>query len=310
VLRRVPYRPRRHALDLVGAALMMAASVALLLALSWGGARYAWTSPPIAALLLASAVLWALFGWRLMRVAEPFLPLAVLGNPVVRTAALAGSCAMGTLVGLTIVMPLYFEVMLGLSAGQSGLALITQMVPTVFFSWMTGRALVHRRHYKWMPLTGASAALLALTALAIWPDTLPLYAVLALIALTGGGLGTVFPVSTVCMQNAVTQHQMGVATATANFFRRLLSALVVAMLGAIVLGGLGGVTGVSMEDLARSASGAELAHAFRFVFLACALTVGFGISFLIAMEERELRGPATAAAAAGAPSGPGTPIPQ
>jgi EmrB/QacA subfamily drug resistance transporter len=310
VLRRVPYQPHKHSLDLTGAALMMSASVALLLALSWGGRRYEWLSPEIAALLLISAALWVLFAWWLARAPEPFLPLNVLGNPVVRTAALAGACAMGALVGLTIVMPLYFEVMKGLSAGESGVALIAQMVPTVTFSWLTGRSLVHQRQYKWMPLSGASAAVLALFALAIWPDTLPLYAVLALLAIIGGGLGTVFPISTVCMQNAVTQHQMGVATATANFFRRLFSALVVAMLGAIVLGGLGGVTGVAVENLVRTASTPELAHAFRFVFLACALVVGFGISFLLAMEERELRGPVTHSPAAGAPSGPGSPIPQ
>jgi len=310
VLRRVPYQPRKHALDLTGAALMMGASVALLLALSWGGRRYGWLSGEIAALIVASAALWVLFAWRLRVAAEPFLPLAVLGNAVVRTAALAGACVMGTAVGLTIVMPLYFEVMMGLSAGQSGLALIPQMAGTGIVSWRTGRALVHRRHYKWMPACGLGAAMLALIVLAIWPDTLPLAAVLTLTAIAGGGMGSMFPVSTVCMQNAVTQQQMGVATATANFFRRLFSALVVAMLGAIVLGGLGGVTGMSVETLARAASGAELAHAFRFVFLACALVLGFAMSFLIAMEERELRGPATQSPAAGAPSGAGAPIPQ
>src|ERR1019366_6935795 len=47
---------------------------------------------------------------RALATVEPFLPLAVLGNPVVRCAALAGACAMATLVGMTIFVPLYFEV--------------------------------------------------------------------------------------------------------------------------------------------------------------------------------------------------------
>ena len=38
VLKRVPFRPRKHRLDLLGAALMMAAAVALLLALVLGRA--------------------------------------------------------------------------------------------------------------------------------------------------------------------------------------------------------------------------------------------------------------------------------
>ena len=78
-----------------------------------------------------SAILWGLFAWRLVATQEPFLPLAVLGNPVVRCAALAGACNMATLVGMTIFVPLYFEVVLHLSAGQSGLALIPLMGATV-----------------------------------------------------------------------------------------------------------------------------------------------------------------------------------
>jgi hypothetical protein len=111
------------------------------------------------------------------------------------------------------------------------------------------------------------------------------------------------------MQNAVSRSQMGVATGAANFFRALFSALVVAVLGAIVLGGLGGVTGMSVEMLARTASAPELAYAFRFVFLACALVLSFGMAFLIAMEERPLRGPSAPSQAATAPTAPATPIP-
>ncbi len=52
VLRRVPFHPRKHRLDVIGALLMMAAAVALLLALTWGGRRFEWISPQIGALLL------------------------------------------------------------------------------------------------------------------------------------------------------------------------------------------------------------------------------------------------------------------
>jgi EmrB/QacA subfamily drug resistance transporter len=307
VLRLVPFRPRQHRLDLIGAALMMSASIALLLALSWGGRRFDWISPAIGALLLTSAVLWGLFAWRLVSAKEPFLPLTVLGNPVVRCAALAGACNMGTLVGMTIFVPLYFEVVLHMSAGQSGLALIPLMGATVLSSTVTGRLMTHIEHYKRMPLIGLSVSILLLVPLAIWAGAMPTYLVLILLTLIGTGLGTVFPVSTVCMQNAVSRSQMGIATGAANFFRALFSALVVAVLGAIVLGGLGGVTGMSVEMLARSASAPELAYAFRFVFMACALVLAFGMAFLISMEQRPLRGPPSQGAEA--PSGPATPIP-
>jgi len=310
VLKLVPYVPRKHRLDIIGAALMMAASVALLLALSWGGRNYDWISWQIGALLLSSVVLWGLFAWRLVSTAEPFLPLTVLGNPVVRCAALTGACNMGTLVGMTIFIPLYFEVVLHLSASQSGMALIPLMSATVVFSTITGRLMMHMEHYKRVPLAGLAIAIVALGPLAIWPGSMPIVLVLLLLTVVGAGLGTVFPISTVCLQNAVARSQMGVATGAANFFRALFSALVVAVLGAIVLGGLGGVTGMSVEMLARNASASELSYAFRFVFLACALVLAFGMAFLISMEQRPLKGPTPPSEGSVSPSAPGTPIPD
>jgi EmrB/QacA subfamily drug resistance transporter len=310
VLKLVPFHPRKHRLDLIGALLLMLAAVSLLLALSYGGRRYDWISGEIGALVLASAVLWGLFAWRLTAVDEPFLPLSVLGNPVVRCAALAGACNMSVLVGMTIFVPLYFEVVLHMSASQSGLALIPLMAATVVSSTGTGRAMVYVVHYKWIAVTGMVMAIAALVPLAIWPGTLPTVAVLALLTLVGAGVGAVFPISTVCLQNAVARSQMGIATGAANFFRALFSSLVVAVLGAIVLGGLGGVAGMSVEMLARSASAVELGYAFRFVFLACGLVLTFGLCFLIAMEEQPLKGPSPPSGGATAPSAPATPIPQ
>jgi MFS family permease len=242
-----------------------------------------------------------------MMTQEPFLPLTVLGNPVVRCAALTGACNMGTLVGMTIFVPLYFEVVLHLSASQSGTALIPLMGATVLFSTITGRLMMHMTHYKRVPLVGLALAILGLVPLSIWPGSMPIWGVLLLLTLVGSGLGTVFPVSTVGLQNAVSRAQMGVATGAANFFRALFSSLVVAVLGAIVLGGLGGTAGMQVEQLARAASAQDLSFAFRFVFMACALVLAFGMAFLIAMEERPLKGPPTQAAEA--PTAPATPIP-
>jgi EmrB/QacA subfamily drug resistance transporter len=307
VLKRVPFQPRKHRLDYLGAVLMVVAAVALLLALSWGGRRYDWISAQTGALLLTSVIFWGLFAWRLMSTKEPFLPLTVLANPVVRCATLAGACCMGTLVGMTIFVPLYFEVVHHLSASQSGMALIPQMGATVLLSTLTGQAMSRVTQYKRMPLIGLTASILSLGSLSIWPAAMPLPLVLLLLAVVGAGLGSVFPISTVCMQNAVSRAHIGVATGSANFFRALISALVVAVLGAIVLGGLGGVAGEAVERLARAASGPELAHAFRFVYLTAALVLAFAMAFIIAMEQKPLKGPSTPTATA--PQAPATPIP-
>jgi MFS family permease len=310
-LKLVPFHPRKHSLDFVGALLMIGAAVALLLLLSWGGRDYPWLSAPMLGLFAVSLALWVLFAWRLARAEEPFLPLAVLGTKVVRAAALAGACNMGVLVGMTIYTPLYFEVVLHMSASESGIALIPMMGATVLGSTITGQLLSRLIHYKRVPLIGTGVGVVCLGVLAAFPATLPLWAVLTLQFVIGSSFGTVFPISTVCMQNAVARSQLGIATGAANFFRALSSSLVVAVLGAIVLGHLGGGgTGGAVEALARAASSDVLIQAFRIVFATCALVLCGGLAFLIVLEERPLRGPTPPSEGAIAPTGPATPIPE
>jgi MFS family permease len=292
VLRRLPLHQRRHALDLPGALLLIAAAIALMLGLTWGGVRFPWLSWQVLALFAGSALLWGLFSWRLATAPEPFLPLSVLANPTVRTATLSGACCMGVLVGLTIFIPLYFEVIVHLSASQSGLALIPLMGTSVISATLTGQLMARVEHYKRMAFAGFVIAIAGVGALAIWPVGLPMAGMIAILAAIGFGIGAVFPVTTVSMQNAVSGRHMGIATGSLNFFRSLGSALTVALLGAIVLGGIGASGGVSVEALARTASEPALVYAFRFVFLAAMLILCFGLAFLIGMEEKPLRGPA------------------
>src|SRR6516164_2680945 len=57
-LRQLPRNERPHQLDVIGAILMVAAGLSLMLALAWGGTHYGWSSPLIVALLAGSAMLW------------------------------------------------------------------------------------------------------------------------------------------------------------------------------------------------------------------------------------------------------------
>ena len=125
-----------------------------------GGTRYSWTSPMILALVASSSVLSVLFVARLYRAPEPFLPLAVLNNQVMRMGTTAASLAMGTSIGLTIFVPLYFEVVHKLSATESGLALIPLALTTPG-SLLSGQAMLYWRHYKLAPIIGLVFGLIA-----------------------------------------------------------------------------------------------------------------------------------------------------
>ncbi len=77
-------------------------------------------------------------------------------------------------------------------------------------------------------------------------DRLPLVSIELLLATISIGLGTVLPVTTVCIQNAVGVHELGTATASMNFFRQLGGAFIVAIFGTIVLNGAG-LSGADMR---------------------------------------------------------------
>ncbi len=184
-----------------------------------------------------SFVLSLLFGWRLVRAPEPFLPLTVLNNPVMRTGTTSASLAMGVSIGLTIFVPLYFELVHGLSATESGIALIPLALTTPG-SLLSGQAMLYWRHYKRAPVVGLVPVSVALAFL-IWRPDLPLSYVIVITGVVGTAIGLVYPVTTVSIQNAVPHYQVGIAMGALNFFRALASALAVAVMGAILLAGLG-----------------------------------------------------------------------
>ena len=179
-------------------------------------------------------------------------------NPVVGTGTASSFFGVGTMVALSIYVPIYFEAVVGLSAGQSGFALIALMGGTVAGAQIAGRVMAWSEHYKRGPTVGLAVAIASTALLAVTAGSLPLWQFEVLLALSGLGLGTIFPVTTVAIQNAVEPHQLGTATASFNFFRSLGSAILVAVFGAIFLGGLGfGGRPIGSLDRSGRRGGAE-----------------------------------------------------
>jgi len=291
-LARLPRHERPHRLDIPGAALMVCATVALLLALSQGGNLHPWLSPQVIGLIGLSLVFWIAFALRLMRAREPLIPLPLFANQVVRTGVLAAAFGMGAFIGLTIYMPVYYETVWGLNAAQSGFALLPLMLGTVIGATVSGRLMMRLDHYKRVPVIGLSVAITAMLVLAFFVTTLPFWLVATLIAVISAGNGTLLPVSTVAIQNAVALHQVGTVTGAMGFFRQLGGALMVAALGAIVLGGLGAADPDAARALrsgALSADPERFAGAFSWAFGFAALILAGALGFLLRMRELPLR---------------------
>jgi MFS family permease len=164
---------------------------------------------------------------------------------------------------------------------------------------ISGRAMMYLRHYKISAYIGMSLAVVAV-ALMVWWPAMPLAYAIFTTGVIGFGVGTVFPTSTVSIQNAVARHEVGVATGAMNFFRALASALVVAIMGAILLAGFGvtperGGVGVELTVSHAGAAGLDVAEVFRWVFVAALAFALAAMVAVILLEERPLHGPAVKA---------------
>ena len=281
-LRRLPVRRHPHALDYLGAALLAAASGSMALAFGDKSAG----APRVLGLLTVSALLWALFIWRLRRAEEPFIPLSVLQNATARNAALCGCFGLGAFIGLCVVMPVYFEGVLGLSADRSGLALIPLMVGTVAGATLSGRLMGRLSHYKAPALVGMSLAFAASLLLAFRLEQFSLAPLNLLLSVVSVGVGAILPVSTVCVQNSVETRNLGSATAVMQFSRQIGSALIVALLGALVMGG-GALAGEGAQFTPQALE--NLAASFREVFAATSGCLALALLFLCLIEEKPLR---------------------
>jgi EmrB/QacA subfamily drug resistance transporter len=289
-LRRLPRHDRPHRLDIPGVTFMVAAAVALLLALDWGGTHYRWLSWQIGALLVGSALLWTLFAVRLLTAREPFIPIAILYGRVTGAITCAGFFSIGTIMGITIFTPLYCQLVLGASASTSGLALIAFMGGATLGSLLTGRLLARLTHYMRVPIIGLVVAIVTLGFLAAEPAGLSLGIFTLLLGVLGIAIGPMYPTTTIVMQNAVKLHQLGTATGALNFFRLLGGAIIVAAFGAIVLGNTGNHAAmVTLEKLA--ADHADFAPGFRLVFIAAGIFLAIALACVLVVEERPLHGP-------------------
>ncbi len=295
-LRKLPRNDRPHRLDVIGAMVMVVAAVLLLLALSWGGVRYPWGSFVILALLLSSALMWAAFARRLATAPEPFIPLEMIRQPLIGLIVIAGFFSIGVIIGLSIAVPLYLELVLGTRASGAGVALIFFVVGTSIGSLTSGKLISQLTHYKRVPVAGLVLSIAMLVMLAAEPAGWSLPAICVVLALGGMGIGTMYPLTTVVIQNAVEPHQFGTATGTLNFFRQLGGAIIVAVFVAIVLGG-GGIAGgepaAGAGGAASAANPAHFAPLFRWVFIAAAAFLFVALVAIVLVEERPLRGPAT-----------------
>ena len=227
----------RHRLDLIGVALSSVALFAIVFGLI-EGQRYDWgtitgwlTIPMVIGAGIALAIAFLAWEWRQP---EPLVPLSLFRN---RNFSLMNWTSAGmsfALQGIFIVIPIYMQSVLGMSALQSGLTVAPMSLTAAILAPITGR-LSDRFGGKYLLMAGlaifgvgAGIVSLVASASSTWATFILPWVI------AGVGLGLVFaPMTTVAMQD-IKPAMAGAASGVLNTTRQLGAVIGAAVIGAVL----------------------------------------------------------------------------
>lgn len=225
-------------IDFLGAGLVIATTIPLLLALTWGGTSYAWGSPRIVTLLAVSALSLGLLLLAERGNPDAIIPLGLFRNRTFTVANLASFVINMAFMGIVMFLPLFMQTVQGISATNSGLSMLPLMAGLILSSIVSGNLVARSGHYKPF-LVGSPVVLLLgvflLTHIGVDTTRADLGWRMFIVGL---GLGPAMSLFNIAIQNAVPVQQMGIATSGAQFYRQIGSTIGAALFGTLLINNL------------------------------------------------------------------------
>jgi len=220
-----------HELDIRGAAYF---SVSIICFMVYIVSALGSVDPLHLALLVVSAVSFAMFVREERRAKEPVLPLDIFSNStfvLISGAAFMISIAM---FGALTFLPLVSVYVLGGKITDAGAALTPLMLSMFIGSATAGQIVSRKNSYKLVALVGCSLVVIGSYLIAqVGIGTTHISIMFAGVIL-GLGIGSMLPLSVVVVQNAFEHSRIGTVTSALTFFRSLGGAIGVAVMGALM----------------------------------------------------------------------------
>ena len=263
-------------IDWLGSLLIVASAVPLLLALSWGGEGLGWGQPRILIGFAAAVVAFIAFIQVSRGKSWAVVPLDLFNDPVVARANLALFLVNLGYMGVPMFFPLYLQLVRGLSASQSGFAMLPLLFGVLLGSMTAGQVARRTQVYKPVIVGGSMISLLALAVLTQMTPETPRWMLTVNLLALGIGLGPAQGMFTLAIQSAVSHARTGVATASAQFCRQIGATVGVAIFGALLNYQLSGELHAWVPELAPAGQTLELSRAQRLAMDSEALKAALG----------------------------------
>jgi EmrB/QacA subfamily drug resistance transporter len=254
----LPVERREHPVDIIGSVLLMATVTPLLLVTVWAGSAAPTDWPTMTGLILAGLVAAGIFVAVELRADDPILPLRLFGNSIFVVANGAALLIGAARLGVTIYLPVFMQGVIGASATHSGAVLIPLLISWTVASVAAGQIITRTGHYRIWPISGSLTCLAGFGLLStLNVHATPRDAVVSMVVI-GLGMGQMFQTYVVATQNAVPRSELGIATASIQFFRTIGATFGTAMFGSLLTRRLTAELAVRLEGSAHDISSSAL----------------------------------------------------
>jgi EmrB/QacA subfamily drug resistance transporter len=224
----------KGSIDYLGAVLIVAACVPLLLALTFGGQKYPWGSPVVVGLFSMFVICTVLFVVVEKRVKDPIIHMELFSNKVFAWANTAGFFSSMSFLSVVAFLPLFMQLGQGVQATTSGLSTLPLMIGLIVAATLSGRLVTRTGRYKPFMLVGMSVLLIATFLMSQMTYHTTRLDLAWRMAILGVGLGPLQSLYGVAIQNAVPMNRIGVVTSANQFFRQIGSTVGVAIFGTLL----------------------------------------------------------------------------
>ena len=294
---RLPHRPVERdtwRADPMGLLLVTVFVTAMLLALEQAQHVAMGALPLAGGLFAVGIVALILLVRQETRAPSPLIPIGLLRQPAIWRSDAMAACHGAALVSLITFLPIYLEVVRGMSPSSTGLLLVPLTVGIGTGSLVTGRMVSRTGFTMVFPIGGLVLVTLNLVALAFWISAVGPTSLAVLLLFNGLFFGTVMGVVQVTVQSAAGPLRLGEAAASVQFSRSIGAALGTALVATILFAVLtlrnpdaaraftamvehGRPLTAPLSADQRAAIQADIAAAFRIAFLTIAAftTAGF-----------------------------------
>jgi EmrB/QacA subfamily drug resistance transporter len=220
--------------DYLGSATITAALVPLLLAFTWAGQQYAWTSPQVLTALVIASVMLIVFCVVELKASEPILPLDLFKDRTFTVSNLAVFATGFGMFGTILYIPLFIQGVIGTDATQSGQELTPMMLGVMGASTAAGLLIQRTHRYRFLGILGPLVMTFGVFLLSRQNAQTTNAETIRNMVFVGIGLGMTFPVFTIAVQNAAPLTRLGVVTSAIQFFRSIGGTLGTAVMGSFL----------------------------------------------------------------------------